>query len=68
MHLRKRIDEVRTELEACEREKNTFARLAEHEALAANKRLDKLNQEVIAQIRYAKLLREKMGISKMLIG
>ncbi|VDK46569.1 unnamed protein product [Anisakis simplex] len=75
MHLRKRIDEIRTELEACEREMRTFQKLAEHEELAANKRLDKLNQEVIAQekrekdlqTRYGELVRDKVDISEKLV-
>uniref|UniRef100_F1KY12 Cell division cycle 5-related protein n=1 Tax=Ascaris suum TaxID=6253 RepID=F1KY12_ASCSU len=75
VHLRKRIEEVRTELEACERERNTFLRLTEHEALAANKRLGKLNEEVVAQekrekelqARYGQLMREKVEIDDALI-
>ncbi|MFH4975092.1 hypothetical protein AB6A40_001801 [Gnathostoma spinigerum] len=74
-NLRKRIEEVRNEADACLREKNTFELLEQMESRSIEKRLSKLTEEVTQQeareadlqIQYAELLQEKWKIEQNIL-
>uniref|UniRef100_A0A0N5AC89 Coiled-coil domain-containing protein 153 n=1 Tax=Syphacia muris TaxID=451379 RepID=A0A0N5AC89_9BILA len=71
-NLKKALNEVRTEMDVCVRERNTFILLKEREAAAINKRLSKLTEEVDQQVKreselqavYGKLLHDKWEIDQ----
>ncbi|VDD88616.1 unnamed protein product [Enterobius vermicularis] len=74
-NLKKAINEVRTEIDACVREKNTFTLLEQREAVSINKRLSKLTEEVEQQEKregelqglYGKLLQDKWEIDQVFV-
>lgn len=74
-NVKKALNEVRTEIDACIREKNTFILLEQHEAVSINKRLSKLTEEVEQQTKreaelqslYGKLMQEKWEIDQVFV-